>query len=125
MKNKIIVALPFVLILCLSISHPCDTANEFQRWTACGEAYNEWTKSGSEYNKWTAGPNGYQPSEYSEAYQLGRIEAYRSEHGMSSVTPIPTITPIENVGYTKPIDGFRRGFYEYYQERKKEWENGK
>jgi hypothetical protein len=125
MNNKCSYCVFTLFVLSSGLAHTCTPGNEFQKWTSCGEAYQEWTKQGNAYTEWTAGPNGYQSSDYSEAYIIGRIEAYRAEHGMSAVTPIQRIAPIEKVGKNEPIDGFTRGFYEYYQERKKVWMDGK
>lgn len=120
-KNKLL--LSFIAILASS-RMVCAEENEFQKWTKNGSEYQSWTKDGQEFQKWTAGDGGYNASPYGNAYQEGYKEAHHEDKGIYSIEPIPPMAPIPKVGKTSEQDGFNRGFYEYYQERKEKWLKG-
>ncbi len=110
--NKIV--LPLLMVCLCSITTHSDE-NEFQKWTKNGEEYQDWTKQGEEFNKWTAGEHGYNGDEYTSAYNKGYEEAYRDDHGMYAIKPLPKKAPIPKNGMSTIRDGFNRGFYEYYR----------
>lgn len=119
--NKIVLS---CLVACFCSIATHSEENEFQKWTKNGQEYNNWTKDGQEFNKWTAGEYGYQTNPYANSYNIGYQEAFREDNGMYSIVPLPKIAPIPKNGLSSQQDGFNRGFYEYYQERKEKWSRG-
>lgn len=121
LANKIFTSL---LVVCSCSILSRSEENEFQKWTKNGSEYQNWTKQGEEYKKQTDGEYGYQSNPYANAYNTGYQEAFREDDGMYSIVPLPKIAPIPKNGLSSQQDGFNRGFYEYYQERKEKWSRG-
>jgi len=113
--NKIVLS---CLVACFCSIATHSEENEFQKWTKNGQEYNNWTKDGQEFNKWTAGEYGYQTNPYANSYNIGYQEAFREDNGGYSIRPLPKIAPIPKNGMSSRQDGFNRGFYEYYMEKK-------